>query len=526
MKIAELYTEITARDAGFKAAMKRTENAAKKVEQSLAGVSRQAQRMLALEVLGAGLFLKIASDFEEANAKFQAVFKEETAAAEEFARALSEEVGRSIEDIKRQMSGLQDTFVPLGYARDRAREMSQQMVKLAIDVASFNNTLEEDTIRDFQSAIVGNHETVRKYGIIITQAVLDQELLNMGFEGGAKAASEQMKVQARLNVIMNGTTDAQGDAARTSGSLANMWKALVGQLKEFAGEIGNTLVPLAKDLVGWIKDIIPPIRDWIKENPVLVKRIILVTGAVTALLAVLAPLAAAVAGLAPILAGIGAPVALATAAFATLIAFAEELIDAYKRAKFFLTGFREEVEKFSAAGLNFSEIDSLISSLKNAEKAKEIVGDIPRIVDSMFRVERDENADIQNFYEWRLKKAKELLDIAIKEDEARNRAFEASRRDKEEELSAAKEAFDLNIRQAQEKKRSLEQELRKANEIKRASFVGIGDISRQIQVAVSGRKGNEQSTLLTKQINNQKSIIEVLKKQLDAILNPEPILAE
>jgi len=38
-------------------------------------------------------------------------------------------------------------------------------------------------------------------------------------------------VQARLNLIMAGTTDAQGDAERTSGSLTNQWRALMAEAK-------------------------------------------------------------------------------------------------------------------------------------------------------------------------------------------------------------------------------------------------------------------------------------------------------
>jgi hypothetical protein len=92
-------------------------------------------------------------------------------------------------------------------------------------MASFNNESEANVIRDLQSALVGNHETVRKYGVIITQATLDQELLNTGIEGGIREATEQEKVMARMNIILKGTTDAQGDAARTAGSFANSIKA-------------------------------------------------------------------------------------------------------------------------------------------------------------------------------------------------------------------------------------------------------------------------------------------------------------
>tara|TARA_Y100000114_G_scaffold155932_1_gene181424 strand:- start:490 stop:2166 length:1677 start_codon:yes stop_codon:yes gene_type:complete len=123
------------------------------------------------------------------------------------------------------------------------------MTKLATDMASFNNANDVEVMNALQSAIVGNHETMRRFGVVITQTTLNQELLNMGIQGGVKAATEQEKVQARLNIIIKGTTDAQGDAIRTSDSLANRTKGLKAQFEAFAIRIGSELVPAFENLV-------------------------------------------------------------------------------------------------------------------------------------------------------------------------------------------------------------------------------------------------------------------------------------
>src|SRR3990167_9342979 len=128
-------------------------------------------------------------------------------ALEEFGAA----VNRSRYDLQEMSATVQDTFVPLGFSRDVAADMSVTLTKLATDVASFNNSLDVDVMRDFQSAIVGNHETVRKYGIVISEATIKQELAKMGAEGLTGAALEQAKVQARLNLILAGTSDAKSE---------------------------------------------------------------------------------------------------------------------------------------------------------------------------------------------------------------------------------------------------------------------------------------------------------------------------
>ena len=139
--------------------------------------------------------------------------------------AFGDEVGRSAFALEEMASKVQDTFVPMGFARGEAAQLSIQLAKLATDVASFNNASDTETMAAFQSAIVGNHETVRQFGIVITEATLNQELLRMGLTKTSQTASNAQKVQARLNLIMAGTTDAQGDAARTADSFANRSKA-------------------------------------------------------------------------------------------------------------------------------------------------------------------------------------------------------------------------------------------------------------------------------------------------------------
>lgn len=89
------------------------------------------------------------------------------------------------------------------------------------------------------SALVGNHEAVRRFGIVITEATLKQELFRIGVKGNAANASNLAKVIARLNIVMRSTGDAQGDAARTSGSFANQMKALQATLLELRIELGD-----------------------------------------------------------------------------------------------------------------------------------------------------------------------------------------------------------------------------------------------------------------------------------------------
>jgi hypothetical protein len=210
---------------------------------------------IVMQAARAGLALiKFTSGVEEMQAKSSVVFGEFVGQVRSDLEAFGDSVGRSTFELEGMASSIQDTFVPMGFARGEAAELSVQLTKLAVDVASFNNASDTATMEAFQSALVGNHETVRRFGIVITEATLQQELYRMGINKTSQEASNAEKVQARLNLIMAGTSDAHGDAARTSDSFANQSKALGAALDELAVNVLTPMLPALAGIVGGLVD--------------------------------------------------------------------------------------------------------------------------------------------------------------------------------------------------------------------------------------------------------------------------------
>jgi len=190
-----------------------------------------------------------ASAAEEIHAKFETVFKDLRHEAAQWAEEFGDSVGRSTQDVEEWMAGLQDTFVPLGIAREEAYKLGKSLTSLAVDVASFNNKADADVIRDFTSALVGNHETVRKYGIIISENAIKQAAYNQGMAKSYEELTDLEKVQLRYSLIMSGTADAQGDALRTSESYANQVKRLKANVHEMSVELGGPFMESMNKIV-------------------------------------------------------------------------------------------------------------------------------------------------------------------------------------------------------------------------------------------------------------------------------------
>lgn len=206
----------------------------------------------------------MASSVEEMQSKSSVVFGRFVNDVRSQLEKFGDEVGRSTFELEGMASSIQDTFVPMGFARGEASKLSVQLTKLAVDVASFNNASDTETMMAFQSALVGNHETVRRFGVVITEATLKQELLRMGITKTAKEVTNAEKVQARLNLIIAGTSDAQGDAERTNTSFANSMKALSAEFQEFMVEAVTPMLPALSKMVRSIKDSTIQLKEFLR----------------------------------------------------------------------------------------------------------------------------------------------------------------------------------------------------------------------------------------------------------------------
>ncbi|TWT51842.1 hypothetical protein KOR42_33150 [Thalassoglobus neptunius] len=217
-----------------------------------------------------------ASNLEEQVNKFNVVFGESSEAVREWAKEFGEAIGRSERQVVEFLAGTQDLFVPLGFDSKEAERLSKDLTRLTIDLASFNNKADEDVLRDLHAALTGSGEVMKKYGVIVSEAAVKQEIFNQGLD--PKNATEQQKVQARLAIILRGTSAAHGDAARSAGSWANQTKALQAEIENLYATIGAELLPILTPLVGDIREIVKASGEWAENNGETIETLVKLAG--------------------------------------------------------------------------------------------------------------------------------------------------------------------------------------------------------------------------------------------------------
>lgn len=208
----------------------------------------------------------LAAGAEEIRSKFNTVFGATAREIRNWAKTYSDAVGRSETDTLAFLSSVGDLLKPLGFAKEDVDGLSKSFVTLANDVGSFNDVPTADVIRDFNAAITGSPETVKKYGVVVNEATIKAEAFASGIGDGITRLTAQEKALATYNLILKGTTDAQGDLLRTQDSNTNVMRRLANANKELGIVLGDTinegLTPMAKAT----GTLVIKFTEWLKKS--------------------------------------------------------------------------------------------------------------------------------------------------------------------------------------------------------------------------------------------------------------------
>jgi hypothetical protein len=207
--------------------------------------------------------IKAASDFQESTSKVNVVFGQASKSIKDFAATAATSLGQSKQSVL-DAAGAFGTFgKAAGLAGEDLATFTTDFVTLSTDLASFNNTSPEEAVLAIGAALRGESEPLRRYGVLLNDAVLRQEAMTLGIYDGKGALTAQQKVLAAQAAIYKQTNDAQGDFVRTSDGLANSQRTLSAVLKNVQIELGTKLLPAIQEFSNSLVDI----SLWVQRNP-------------------------------------------------------------------------------------------------------------------------------------------------------------------------------------------------------------------------------------------------------------------
>lgn len=218
--------------------------------------------------------VNMASATEESLNKLRVVFGDSSADIEAWAKNSSSNLGLSTQKAEEAAGTFGNLFTAMGVGKKPAADFSQNILQLAADMASFNNIRPEDAIEKLRAGLVGEAEPLRTLGVNLTEAGVKAYALAHGIGESGRELTGAEKLQARYGLILEQTTSAQGDFARTSDGLANKLRIQTAEQENVKAQLGQALIPIMLKLT----EIISGVVKWFSNLSPEMKNVILVIG--------------------------------------------------------------------------------------------------------------------------------------------------------------------------------------------------------------------------------------------------------
>lgn len=139
--------------------------------------------------------------------------------------------------------------------------------ELTVRIADFASVMNLDVAEAgmvFNSTLAGSSEVIRKYGIDVSAAAVEQYALENGLASSKAEMTEAVKVQARYALVMEATAKMAGDFENTQSSLANTQRVLAAEFENSQARLGQFLLPAMEAFTGMLlADGIPALNAFI-----------------------------------------------------------------------------------------------------------------------------------------------------------------------------------------------------------------------------------------------------------------------
>jgi hypothetical protein len=299
--IPPIQVQITADTTGLKQGLTQAEQGIKNVNESVKTASTGMQSFTAnLKKVGAAMGIAFAgaqlaqfgkdvimasSNMAESVSKVNVVFGSTADAVLAFGETAASAMGISSQQALEAAGTYGNLFQALGVGKEKSQEMSVSMVQLASDLASFNNMSVTDSLNALRSGLSGETEPLKRFGIALNDVTLKNKAMAMGFGEIKGVMDPAIKAQVTYALVMEQTTLAQGDYARTADGAANTMKTLQARFADAKVALGDALMPAFKALLSVLNLLVPiltAIGKYFKENSDAIRMYAIIIGTLVA----------------------------------------------------------------------------------------------------------------------------------------------------------------------------------------------------------------------------------------------------
>lgn len=212
--------------------------------------------------------VKLASDLTEVQNVVDVTFGKNADTINDWAKNAASAFGLSELQAKKFNGTMGAMLKSMGLSDDAVLDMSTSMTGLAGDFASFYNLPIEEAFQKIRSGISGETEPLKELGINMSVANLEAYALSQGIDKSYNSMTQAEQAALRYNFLMAASADAQGDAARTNGTLAGQLRKAQLEVQNLSGAIGMSLLPMAQEMLGVGIDMLGQLKQGFEQGGV------------------------------------------------------------------------------------------------------------------------------------------------------------------------------------------------------------------------------------------------------------------
>lgn len=248
--LSRLFVVLGADTSKFQKEMRKVERDFDQTSQKLGNFGRMMTAAVTLPLAAAGVAVtKLAMDAIESENLFEVSMGNMAGAAREWSEQLRQQLGLNAYELRRNVGLFYTMFESMKLTSQDAYTLSTNLTQLAYDMASFYNLRPEEAFKKLRAGIVGETEPLKALGILVNENTVKTYAYTKGIAEQGAELSEQQKVMARYVAIMDQTSKAQGDLARTIDSPTNQLRIMRERAVQLGIDLGMALIPVLKDLI-------------------------------------------------------------------------------------------------------------------------------------------------------------------------------------------------------------------------------------------------------------------------------------
>lgn len=201
------------------------------------------------------------NDYVEALNLFNVALGDCAGAAKKYAESVSAIAGIDMKEWMTYQGAFYQLADGYGLAFDASERMSKNLTQLAFDLSSLWNVDAETAFQKLQSGMSGQIKGLKVWGINVSVAQLKETALAHGIDLATSKMTEAQKATLRYVTIMEQTSKAQGDMARTIASPANALRILNAQLTQAKRAMGQVVSVVAVEVIPWFQALVQIIKE-------------------------------------------------------------------------------------------------------------------------------------------------------------------------------------------------------------------------------------------------------------------------